>query len=151
MIAGAKTKALKVFADERGRVMEILTCDDDLFVQFGQLYMTTAYPGMVKAWRAHRIRVDNFAVVRGRIKLVLYDSRENSTTYGQVDEFYLGEENPLLVQVPAGVLHGFQCLGGDEAFVLNCTTMPYNPADRDLVALDPRSPEVPYDWQKMKP
>jgi len=70
--------------------MEILRADDDLFLGFWQLYMTTAYPGVVKAWRAHHRRVDHSAVVRGTIKLVLYDSRQASVTYGEVDEFYLG-------------------------------------------------------------
>ena len=48
MIAGVKTKMLKVIPDERGYLMEILRCDEDLLSQFGQVYMTTVYPGVVK-------------------------------------------------------------------------------------------------------
>ena len=35
MIAGVKTKPLTVHADERGRLMEILRRDDDMFAGFG--------------------------------------------------------------------------------------------------------------------
>ena len=49
-IEGVNVKPLRVIPDERGRLMEILRCDDDLFTQFGQVYMTTAYPGVVKGW-----------------------------------------------------------------------------------------------------
>jgi dTDP-4-dehydrorhamnose 3,5-epimerase len=148
MIDGVRLTPLKVHTDERGRVMEILRADDDLFRGFGQLYMTTAYPGKVKAWRAHESRVDSFAVVQGRIKLVLWDGRVSSPTRGQVDEYLLGPENPLLVQVPCQVLHGYQSLGPEEAIVLNCTTVAFDPADPDLVSLEPHTPEVPYRWNQ---
>ena len=46
MIAGVKVKQLKTIPDERGRLMEMLRNDDDIFVRFGQLYMTTVYPAL---------------------------------------------------------------------------------------------------------
>ena len=54
MIEGVATKPLRVFPDERGRLMEILRDDDELFDRFGQVYMTTVYPGVVKAWHFHK-------------------------------------------------------------------------------------------------
>ena len=62
-IEGVKVKALRVVPDERGRLMEILRCDDPLFEKFGQVYVTTVYPGVVKAWHYHKIQTDNIAVV----------------------------------------------------------------------------------------
>ena len=79
MISGVMVKQLKVIPDERGRLMEILRSDDEAFIKFGQVYMTTAYPGVIKGWHYHKLQTDNFAVVQGMIKLVLYDSRENRT------------------------------------------------------------------------
>ena len=54
MIDGVKTKNLKVVPDERGWLMEILRNDEDIFENFGQVYMTTAYPGVVKGWHLHK-------------------------------------------------------------------------------------------------
>ena len=48
MIEGVKVKKLKVIPDERGRLMEILRNDDECYEKFGQVYMTTNYPGVVK-------------------------------------------------------------------------------------------------------
>ncbi len=48
VIQGVKIKKLKVIPDERGRLMEMLRADDELFVKFGQVYLTAAYPGVVK-------------------------------------------------------------------------------------------------------
>ena len=47
MIDGVIIKKLKVIPDERGRLMEIMRSDDTFFKKFGQVYMTTAYPGVV--------------------------------------------------------------------------------------------------------
>ena len=146
MIAGVRVKSLRVIPDERGRLMEILRADDELFQKFGQVYMTTAYPGVVKGWHFHKKQTDNFAVVKGMIKLVLYDRRDGSATRGQVDEFFLGEHNAQLVQVPPLVLHGFKCVSAEEAVVINCPTEPYNHKEPDEFRVDPASGEVPYDW-----
>jgi len=151
MIDGVRVKVLQVIPDERGRLMEILRADDEVFQQFGQVYMTTAYPGVVKGWHYHKKQADNFAVVKGVIKLVLCDRRESSPTRGEVNEFFLGEHNPQLVQIPPLVLHGFKCTGPEEAIVINCPTEVYNHQDPDEFRIDPASGEVPYDWAiKMK-
>jgi dTDP-4-dehydrorhamnose 3,5-epimerase len=148
MIQGLKTKKLKVIPDQRGRLMEILRADDDLFEAFGQVYMTTTYPGVVKAWHLHKKQKDNVACVQGMIKLAVYDPREDSPTYKQVDEFYLGIHNPLLVQLPAGVYHGWMCVSMEEAIVVNVPTEVYNRENPDEFRLDPHENDIPYDWRR---
>ncbi len=148
MIEGVKTKKLRVIPDQRGRLMEILRADDDLFERFGQVYMTTTYPGVVKAWHLHKKQKDNVACVQGMIKLAVYDPREDSPTYKEVDEFYLGTHNPLLVQLPAGVYHGWMCVSQEEAIVMNIPTEVYNREDPDEFRLDPHKNDIPYDWRK---
>jgi dTDP-4-dehydrorhamnose 3,5-epimerase len=76
VIEGVATKRLKVIPDERGRLMECLRSDDELFVKFGQFYMTTTFPGVVKGWHLHHVQWDNIVCVKGMIRLVLCDRRE---------------------------------------------------------------------------
>ena len=147
MIEGVKVKTLKVIPDERGRLMELLRSDDqEFFIQFGQVYMTTAYPGVVKAWHYHKRQTDNFAVVHGMMKVVLYDNRPNSPTHGEINEFYMGIHNPVLLQIPPLVLHGFKCIGETEGIVVNIPTTLYNYKAPDEHRIDPHSKEIPYDW-----
>ena len=148
LIDGVRTKKLSVHADERGRLMEMLRLDDEIFLQFGQAYLTTAYPGVVKAWHYHRIQTDHFIVVRGMMKVVLYDSREDSPTKGMVNEFFMGDWNPMLLQIPANVYHGFKCISEHEALVVNIPTEMYNYTDPDEYRLDPHTSEIPYDWDR---
>ena len=148
MIEGVKTKQLKTIPDERGRLMEILRCDDDIFEKFGQVYLTTAYPGVTKAWHHHAKQRDNFAVVKGMMKVALYDPREDSPTRGEVNEFFLGEHNAILLSIPPRVVHGFKCIGESEALVINVPTEPYDPASPDEYRQSPDDESIPYDWSR---
>ncbi len=148
LIDGVKYKKLKVLPDERGRLMEILRSDDDMFINFGQFYMTTAYPEVVKGWHYHKVQTDSMAVVSGMMKLVLYDSREDSSTFGEINEFFFGAYNPLLIQIPPLVFHGFKCISETEAIVINCPTEPYNYESPDEFRVHPHDNDIPYDWSR---
>ena len=147
MIEGVKTKKLRVIPDERGRLMEILRCDEEIFEKFGQVYVTTTYPGVIKGWHYHKVQTDNVTVVHGMLKLVLYDAREGSPTKGEVNEFFLGIHNPMLVQIPKGVYHGWKCISQQEAIVVNSPSEPYNYEKPDEYRVSFDSPTVPYDWE----
>ena len=146
LIHGIKTKVLRVIPDERGRLFEMLRRDDPLFTKFGQVYCTTVNHGMVKGWHYHKKQIDNFVCVSGMIKLVAYDSRSRSSTKGVVNEFFIGTHNPLLVQIPAGVYHGFKGLTDPEAVVINMPSEPYHHATPDEYRMDPHQNEIPYSW-----
>lgn len=147
-IAGVETKPLKVIPDQRGRLMEILRCDDPLFEKFGQVYMTTGYPGVIKAWHFHRKQTDHWAVVRGMALVALYDQREDSPTRGQVNEFFLGVHNPMLVKIPPGVLHGFKCISEEEVIIVNVPTEPYNYKEPDEFRVPAHDPAIGYNWSR---
>ena len=148
MIEGVKVKKLKVIPDDRGRLMEILRRDDEIFTEFGQVYMTTAKPGIVKAWHGHKLQTDNFTCVSGKIRLALYDARESSPTYKQIDEFEISLDNPLLVQIPADVYHGFKCVSDTEAIVINTVTKTYNHKSPDEYRVDAFDNDINYDWRR---
>jgi len=146
LLNGVKTKSLRVIPDERGYLMEMLRCDDEIFVKFGQVYLTIAYPGVVKGWHYHKRQDDIFFVVKGMIKLVLYDQREDSSTSGLINEFFIGERNPMLVTIPAGVVHGFKGIGIEPAYLINLPTEPYDYNSPDEFRIPPHDPAIPYDW-----
>lgn len=148
MIDGVKTKKLKVIPDERGRLMEILRSDDELYEKFGQVYVTAAYPGVVKAWHYHREQTDHLICISGMMKIVLYDAREGSPTFGEVNEFFCGIHNPLLVKVPKGIYHGFKCISETEALVINIPDQLYDYNSPDEFRVDPHKNDIPYDWAR---
>jgi dTDP-4-dehydrorhamnose 3,5-epimerase len=150
MIEGVKTKKLRVIPDERGWLMEILRADDELFEKFGQVYITTAYPNVVKAWHYHKKQTDNFTCIKGMMKVALCDAREDSSTYKEVNEFFVGDKNFIILSVPPMVYHGFKAIGTETAYFLSIPTLPYNYEKPDEYRLSPDTKEIPYDWGLIK-
>jgi dTDP-4-dehydrorhamnose 3,5-epimerase len=148
LIEGVKVKHLRVHPDQRGRLMEILRRDDDCFTKFGQAYITTVYPGVVKAWHYHKVQEDNLAVLTGMIQIALYDARDGSPTQGEVNVFHVGIHNPMLIHVPPFVYHGFKNVGAEEAIVLNLPTEVYDREAPDEYRIDPHDNDIPHDWTR---
>ena len=147
-IHGVQTKVLRAIPDERGWLMEILRRDEtDLLPVFGQVYVSATYPGVVKGWHYHKNQVDNFACVAGMVKLVLVDTREDSPTRHVVNEFFIGSQNPMLVQVPSLVYHGWKCISAEPSLVVNVPSEPYDREHPDEYRLDPHG-TLPYDWTR---
>jgi dTDP-4-dehydrorhamnose 3,5-epimerase len=126
--------------------MECLRNDDELFIRFGQMYMTTTFPGVVKGWHLHRTQWDNVVCVKGMIKLALFDDRAESPTNRQLDQFFIGEHNPTLVRIPPGVWHGWKCVSVEEAFIVNAPTEVYVYDAPDQEELPHDTDRIPYDW-----
>ena len=146
LISGVQLKKLGWIPDERGKLMEILRCDDPMFEKFGQVYVTTCYPGVVKGWHSHRKQRDNMVVIKGMARVALYDGRQDSPTKGLINEFFIGEDNPMLISVPPMVMHGFKAYGFEPAYMINTVTQAYNPQNPDEIRLDPLDNDIPYDW-----
>ena len=147
MIDGVIVKQLRLIADERGWLLEILRSDWEQFQKFGQTYITAAYPHVVKAWHMHKNQTDNMACVKGMVKLVLFDGRDESETKNEINEFVIGEKNPLLVKVPQRVWHGFKAISEEYALIVNIPTELYNYKEPDEYRLPPNTDKIPYDWK----
>lgn len=147
MIDGVVVKQLKVMADERGFLMEMVKNTD--IEKFGQTYVTTAYPGVVKAWHYHKKQTDNFVVIKGMMKVVLYDDRigvTQSPTYGEVNEFFMGDQNRIMLKIPPFIWHGFKCISTEMAYVINTPTEVYNPKEPDEFRKEAHTIDIPYCW-----
>ena len=142
-IAGVLFTALARIPDERGTIFHMLRRTDPHFIEFGEIYFTSIYRGVVKGWHRHRDMTLNYACIWGRVKLVLYDDREGSATAGAVVERFLGPDDYTLATIPPGVWTGLK--GMDEvSIVANCATHPHDPTRTDR--LDPFHADIPYDW-----
>jgi len=144
VIVGVEVHPLRQIPDERGKVMHMLRRDDPWFREFGEIYFSVVYPGVVKGWHLHRRMTLNYAVIDGMIKLVLYDDREGSPSRGNVQEIFTGEGSYALITIPPGVWNGFKGVGTKPAIVANCATEPHNPDE--IVRREPTDSSIPYAW-----
>lgn len=144
IISGVKIIPLRRIPDERGTIYHMLKCTDPHFVQFGEIYFSTVYSGVIKGWHKHQEMTLNYACIFGRIKLVLYDGREDSPTKDSLIEIFLGTDCYSLVSIPPEVWNGFKGMSDPYAIVANCCTHPHDPSRSKR--LDPFDNHIPYHW-----
>lgn len=145
-IEGLRIVSLKLVRNERGHLMEVQRCDDSAYLGFGQAYITSTRPGVIKAWYRHQTQIDQIAFVKGRLKVALFDSRSSSSTRGNCREIMMDENTPLLVQIPPGIWHGFQAIGPEETFLLHLNSVPFNFEKPDEERIPSDDPSIPYRW-----
>lgn len=149
MIDDVIIQKLTAHPDERGFFEEVIRKNDPFFEEgFGQLSHSHMLDGVVKAWHIHKTQVDWWFIVRGTIKVALYDAREGSKTYKNIQEFILGEGGESsVVKIPPGVAHGLKVIDGpcDLVYVTSST---YNKAEEGRIPYNDQA--IGYDWVQGK-
>ncbi len=146
MIEGVRLRPLVRHVDERGSLTELLRSDWPEFRRFGQATVTVNDPGVIRAWHWHERQTDLFVVVSGMVKLPLYDARDGSPTRGELNEFFLGDDNFAALVVPPGVYHGYKTVGAKPALIVNFPDQLYDPSHPDEQRIPDDSRDVPYRW-----
>ena len=144
MIHDIKVTPLKIISDDRGKVMHMLRKDSAIFKSFGEIYFSTIFENSIKAWHLHRDSTLNYACINGKVKLVLFDDRENSSTKGNYQELILSPENYFLVTIPPNIWNGFKGLGKPESIIANCLTLPHD--EKEMVRKEPFDKIFNYNW-----
>jgi dTDP-4-dehydrorhamnose 3,5-epimerase len=90
-----------------------------------QVYLTTVLPGMIKGPHLHFIRTGYFTCIKGNVRVVLKTGNEYQV-------FYSGEDHHFTsIEVPTGVPTAVQCLGDQEAYMLNMPNPAWTPEMND--------------------
>lgn len=145
-IQGVLIQNLNQIENKKGAVLHMLRADSPIFSRFGEVYFSLINPGMIKAWKRHKLMTQHFAVPMGQILLVIYDDRIESPTHGEVGEFTLGRpDHYFLVRIPPMVWYGFQGLATMTSLVANCSDLPHDP--QELEKRDTADSNIPYRWK----
>ena len=110
MIEGVKITKLKQIEDKRGKIMHMLRNDSPIFDKFGEIYFSTVKHDFIKAWHLHKEATLNYACVKGRVNLVLYDDRKDSKSFNCYESLILSPEDYFLVTIPPYIWNGFKGL-----------------------------------------
>lgn len=147
LLEGIVITSLKEIFDPKGSVLHMIRVDDPEYNGFGECYFSEVNPGSIKAWKIHKKQTQNFTVPSGKIRLILFDSREDSKTKGKVQEIILGRPgNYQRVTIPPRIWYGFTCISEKKAFVANITDIPHDPAESER--LPECDPFIPFTWNQ---
>lgn len=95
-----------------------------------QVYLTTILPGLVKGPHLHFIRTGFFTCIKGNVRIVLKVGNEYQVFFSGEDHEYTS------IEVPTGVPAAIQCLGNEEAYMLNMPNPAWTPEMNDEHSAD---------------
>jgi len=157
---GVQVLTPKINNDERGFVSEIFRSDWNGF--FGkdkpnQINVSQSLPGIVRAWHRHlRNQIDFFTVLKGTVKICVYDNDKESKTFGNLVEIISSDEKLQIVKVPGHFWHGTKTIGNESSYTVYFLNNLYNyenPDEEriswdDSSIIDPKT-KKPYDWNSV--
>jgi len=144
MIEGVSLTKLKIIPGDSGDVLHAMKRTESSFLGFGEAYFSTIRKDAVKAWKRHRKMTLNLVVPCGKIKIVLYDERNNSPSCGEIFEITLSRNNYQRLTVPPLVWMGFKGMDNDLNMLLNIADMTHDPDEIDRV--EAYKSHIGYSW-----
>lgn len=137
LIHGVKYKQLPPIKDERGVLLHHMTESTETFIRFGEVYLSKTFPGVIKAWKKHKLMTQNMSVIEGEMKIVIYDDRADSATKGVFNVFLMDDDAKHgLLTIPPLLWYGFQSIGAGTGTILNVTDLAHTPEETERASLD---------------
>jgi dTDP-4-dehydrorhamnose 3,5-epimerase len=138
---------LNTYSDPRGDLTVLMSDTYDATHKAPHVYLVTCAAKSVRAWVYHKHQHDRLAFTQGDLRVVLYDLRKESPTYGNLNVLDVGANNKLLLTIPPFVVHGVQNRGELAAQFINTPTKAYDPASPDKWRVPKGTPEIPYTFE----
>ncbi len=130
MINDLIVKNLIKYKDERGFLIEIFR-NDEIDFKVAMSYLSVTKAGISRGPHEHREQSDYFVFPGpGKFNLYLWDNRPESSSYREKMIIEVGEDNPCLVVVPPGIVHGYKCISKNEALSINLPNKLYKGQDK---------------------
>jgi len=142
MIEGVLSTPISIIETEGGDVLHGLKLSDPGYSGFGEAYFSSVDAGFVKGWKRHHRMVLNLVVPFGQVHFVLYDDREESSTFGEFQEFTLSKNNYYCLTVPPLLWMAFQGQGDFGGTLLNIASIPHSPDEVDRKEIG----QIPFAW-----
>ena len=121
LIEGVEVRKIKKFVDERGWLAELFRTDEATpKLMPAMCYASISRPGVQRGPHEHVDQTDWFCFLGpSNFLVVLWDNRQASATFNHRMRFVVGEDDPAVVIVPEGVVHGYRNVGGKDGLVTN--------------------------------
>lgn len=148
LIDGVQIKQIASVPTNYGHLTEVYRRDWQLNGEgVEQVFMSMLEPGGMSAWHVHAVTTDRIFVAHGQFRIVLFDSRKDSPTYGKVNEFLFGTVKPALLVIPPKVWHGVQNTASIRGTLINVVDSAYRYEAPDHFRLPVDTDQIPYRFQ----
>ena len=142
-LEGVYITPLKIIENQKGNVMHGLRSDDKLFNGFGEAYFSKIKFNAIKGWKLHKKMMMNLIVPFGKVRFVLFDDRNESSTKGEFFEYISSEKQYSRLTVPPNIWFAFMGMSRNDSLILNLSNILHDDKEVEAKLID----EIDYDWK----
>lgn len=143
MIEGVTLHDEKQITVPKGNIFHAIKSNSEGFCGFGEAYFSQIEQGAIKGWKRHNRYTLNIVVPVGKIRFIIYDDREESTTQGQFEEVILSaNDNYKRLTVAPGLWMAFQGVGEGLSMLMDIIPGIHDENESDRKELN----EILYKW-----
>ncbi len=137
MIEGVETASLNLTGHFQGNTIAL----NPGFSQMAaaKTYLEESFAGKTPEWFVST-DFTALAVLRGAVRIVLFDARQSCNTFGQIDEHYFNDRNFQWLLVPPGVYFAWQVITGREGLLCRVSKQSPEPVPLSEARI------IPYQW-----
>ena len=137
IMEGVTLHPLRRIPNPKGDILHALKCTDEGYEGFGETYFTQVHSGEVKGWKRHNRMTMNLVVVMGKVKFVIYDDREGSSTQGKFFEVTLSpDDNYQRLTVASGLWMAFTGVDNQTSMLMDIIPEPHDDNEGDRLPLE---------------
>jgi len=137
---------LKEINVEGGNVLHALKKSDPGYDGFGEAYFSNIEFRSIKAWKLHKKMTLNLIVPLGSVRFIIYDNRNNSSSFQKFDEIILSRKSFFRLTIPPMLWVGFQGLDKNTSLILNIGNIEHDPKEVERKEIL----EFNYNWGRKK-
>ncbi len=108
--------------DRRRSINDVFSTPEN----FGDLNISYIYPGRTVAWHRHEKQFDYWFVVKGSLKVGLYDEEQKKLMW-----VYLHDRERKALRIPPKIWHGWKNISGEECILMYWITKKYDSSNPD--------------------
>ena len=118
-ISGLGIRKVQRHSDDRGWLTEVFR-QDEQEIRPVMSYISHTNFNAVRGPHEHKSQTDYFAFLGyGDFEIYLWDNRKDSDTYGNFVKLIVGESNPVIIEIPPGIVHGYKAVTKKGALSIN--------------------------------
>lgn len=142
MIDGVIITPLKRISHPKGDILHAMKSSENSFSSFGEAYFSNVQFKEIKGWKKHTEMILNLIVPVGEIKFVIYDDRQESSSYQSFYEVIITPDNYCRLTIPNNLWVAFQGVGCEQNLLLNISSIEHNPEESINCEID----NIKYQW-----
>ena len=137
---------LKTLPSKNGDLFHGLSCEDEHFSGFGEIYFTNILYQSIKGWKKHHEMTLNLIVLIGKVRFVICNESKDDKYLNNFSEIILNSTKKQILTINPNIWFAFQGLSPQTALITNIANIKHDDLEVETKDLN----YFNFNWKRIK-